>query len=270
MSLFGIYEDRIIELIDHYHPILRQRKVDTRYCLGQVCKVLTSGMRWLDLDSSRCHATTIYKRFLSWSKTQVLAKVWAHLLDEYTQLQMRSCPTFFRTLFIDASMVSNHHGVDGTGYNHYDRNRQGTKLSIICDMCEVPLAIVFAPANVHDKRLVLETIEAIASPIRVNNRHTHDLIGDRGYIMATAERNSFLTNHRMRIVTELKKNMRRKVRSADREKLRIRSKIEHVFCRLDKFRRIRYRDECRLSNFKSFHFLALAIIVVKKLNNLCR
>lgn len=48
MSVFGIHENRIVELIDTFHPIRRVRKVDTRYCLHQVCKVLTTGMRWMD------------------------------------------------------------------------------------------------------------------------------------------------------------------------------------------------------------------------------
>ena len=47
------------------------------------------------------------------------------------------------------------------------------------------------------------------------------------------------------------------------EYLKERSKIEHVFCRLDKFKKLRDRDERSLSAYVSLNFIAMSVITIK-------
>jgi hypothetical protein len=58
-------------------------------------------------------------------------------------------------------MIKNNAGVDGTCYNHFDRNRKATKQSIICDQNHVPSSCSFYPANVSDVKTIIEQLNGI-------------------------------------------------------------------------------------------------------------
>jgi len=50
---------------------------------------------------------------------------------------------------------------------------------------------------------------------------------------------------------------------AEIEYLKERSKIEHVFCRIDQFKKLRDRDERTLSAYVSFNYIAMAILTIR-------
>ena len=73
-------------------------------------------------------------------------------------------------------------GGDKVGPNPTDRGKKGTKRSVIVDQDGGPLGAAIAGANVHDTRLLAETIEAIVverpEPTEENPQH---LCLDKGY-----------------------------------------------------------------------------------------
>jgi len=52
-----------------------------------------------------------------------------------------------------------------TGANPADRGKSGTKRHVVVDRQGIPLAITLSAANVHDSRMMLETVDAI-EPIK--------------------------------------------------------------------------------------------------------
>jgi hypothetical protein len=263
-DLFGKHLQTILNLIDEFIPIKRKYKVTTKTCFESVCRVLVTGIKWSDLEYfiKDCHYTTIYKRFCLWSKHNIFEKIWNSYINLYCASKTASC---FKTLFIDSSMVTNHYGSDCIGYNHFDRHRKATKVSIICDDNKVPLSISFFKANVNDQKTINETLNALKCKIKPNNRHSNILVGDKGYIVNPKTKNELLKNNRIRLVTPFRKNQKAKNTKKDKEILSKRYKIEHIFLRLDKFSRIHYRKERKVDQFQAFHFIALISMLIPKL-----
>ena len=52
-------------------------------------------------------------------------------------------------------------GGDETGANPTDRGKSGTKRHLVVDRQGIPLAVTLSAANVHDSRMMLETVDAI-------------------------------------------------------------------------------------------------------------
>jgi len=261
-KLFKGYDSHIIELIDKLCPLKRTTKISTRFCLENICKVLTQGISWKCLCPNICHFTTIYKRFVLWSKNNVFSIVWTNMIELYKSKQP---PMHFRTIFIDSTMVKNHYGIDCTGYNHFDRNRKATKVSIICDSNKIPLAATYYKANKHDSTTIENTLDAIKCKIRKNNRFKTVLIGDKGYIIKKERREELRNIYKVELITPLRKNQKITKQKKPSDLMKDRYVIENVFCRLDKFKRIRYREDRHLTQFISFHELAIVIMIIEHL-----
>jgi transposase len=110
-------------------------------------------------------------------------------------------------------------------------------------------------------------------------------MGIKAYVSRTISQK--LRNHNIRLISPLaakaaswkallsepKKRSPRVLSNSDKTILKSRCKIEHVFCRLDKFRRIHCREsyeschEKNLNSYAALNFLAMAIIVCKKLRD---
>ena len=95
-----------------------------------------------------------------------------------------------------------------------------------------------------------------------------NLIGDKGYI-ADAEK-EILKSVRTNLLTPYRRNAVRNnyLSLEERKRLYKRHKIENVFCRMDKFRRIFYRFDRFISSFSCWHYLAMSIMTVEGLNRM--
>lgn len=73
-------------------------------------------------------------------------------------------------------------GGDAIGANPTDRGKPGTKRSILTDAAGGPLAAIVAPANVHDAKLLSDTLDAvIVERPEVTDEHPQQLCLDKGY-----------------------------------------------------------------------------------------
>ena len=74
-----------------------------------------------------------------------------------------------------------------TGPNPTDRGKLGTKRHVLTDGRGVPVSVTITGANVHDSRMVGETLDAIALETRVGPRRPENLCLDKGYDYARVE-----------------------------------------------------------------------------------
>jgi hypothetical protein len=261
----GSYTDFIINKIDEYSPIKRKRDYDTRYCLKYVLKVLKCNIPWKYIES-KAHYTTIYKRFLCWKRDNVFDKIWKDCLAIYSQEQFVKNKDWANVLIIDSTMIKNNAGVDGTGYNHFDRNRQATKQSIICDENQVPLSCSFYPANISDVKTIDKSIEQLSCKFRLDDSICTSIIADSGYLIKQANQEDILTRCNVKFIAHPRRKMKKQLSKEDSLKFKNRYKIEGLFCRLDKFARLRSRCDRKLDNYVSFNFMAMIILTIKKLS----
>lgn len=94
-----------------------------------------------------------------------------------------------KNLYIDSSMIKNIHGCKNHGVNHYDRGRNGNKVTVVVTGKGVPISMNITSSNKHDITEVEPVIDAINVKI-VGSR----VIGDKGYVSKKLKRKIF-TRH---------------------------------------------------------------------------
>lgn len=255
---------KIQEVATIMDPPIRKRKACHTDVIQTILNFLKSGMPWRCIQQPKATYHTYFKRFDRWMRLGVFERVWKDLLSYYSSRKLQSNYKWFKELFIDTTMVKNIGGCDCLGKNPSDRGRLATKISVICDSDEVPISCSFFPANQQDITTVVETVSNIACKTKTDGRMVLTIAGDKAYVSKHVSK--ALESNNIRMVAPLKRNSLRKPhKNSDIDMFRNRWKIEHVFCRLDKFRRIQTRHDKRLAAYAAFNYLAMAVIVDRKL-----
>ena len=113
-------------------------------------------MQWHNLKEP-LHYTTYHKMFIKWSKLNIFQNAYYILV----KLAHSDNLLNLNNLFIDSSMIKNVRGVDCIGKNHYDRYRNGNKVTIVVTDKGIPIGMNLAKANIHDTKLVIDTLNDI-------------------------------------------------------------------------------------------------------------
>jgi transposase len=134
-------------------------------------------------------------------------------------------------------------GGKATGKDPTNRGKLGTKRHLIVDRTGLPLAVTVSGANVHDSKLLEETVDAIL-PLRLPHRHRGrprkrptKLHADKGYDYPRCRRALRARNIIPRIA-------RRRIESSERLG-RYRWVVERTLSWLNRFRRLKVRYERR-------------------------
>ena len=207
-----------------------------------------------------CSASAVYKRYRHWLSLDLFEKAWVELTAVYAHDRLQSDPMWFHDLFIDTTMIKNVGGVDGLGRNPSDRGRLATKMGVVVDNAAIPIALEFFKANRNDVTTTIDTVDQIQCPLRKDRRYKHALIGDKGYISKDVA--EALKHVSMRLVTPRKKNSRLKPNTRqDEVRLLRRHKVENLFCRLDKFKKIHCRHEKSLRSFRALTIFGMLLLI---------
>jgi transposase len=255
----------IITIIDSLDPPKRIRKINNLEVLEEVLYLLKTGIQWSCLRPKVCSRHAVYKRFRKWIKDDIFNKTWIKLLQSYSQKRLEADKHWFKELFIDTTMVKNVYGSDCVGKNPTDRGRKATKVSMICDKAGVPIALVSYPANVSDICTIVETVKNIPCRLKKDKRYSNFLVGDKGYVSKVVK--SDLKKDKINLVTPIKKRSKNKLSKDEKSLMYQRHKIENLFCRLDKFKRLFLRQERQISCFEAFNKLAMTLILILGLIN---
>jgi putative transposase len=162
---------------------------------------------------------------------------------------------------MDGAMTKAPLGGEKTGKNPTDRGKIGTKRSILTDGQGVPLGIAVSGANVHDKRLVRETIESI--PIdrpKITKRNPQNMCQDKGYDYPDVRE----------LVAEFGYTAHIPARGTDPAKQKKmpgyrarRWVVERTHSWFNRFRRLLVRWEKKVSNFQAFLHFACAWVTCR-------
>jgi len=130
---------------------------DARRILDGIIFHFRTGCQWNHIPRVYGDDSTIHRTFQRWQQLGLFEKMWAMLVEECDELG----GVDWKWQAADTAMGKARSGGDEIGPNPTDRGKNGTKRSILTDGGGGPLAVVIAPANVHDTRLLEQTIEAI-------------------------------------------------------------------------------------------------------------
>lgn len=220
--------------------------------------VLRTGCQWHALPRKEyAPPSTVHGRYSQWVKAGVFEKAWKAMLEYY------DCEVgiAWKWQSLDGVITKAPLGGEATGPSPVDRGKSGTKRSVLSDQRGAPLAIVVTGANVHDKTVAVETLDAVvvARPPKVVYR-THHLCLDKGYdyedVIEGASERDYILHEKKRgqedhpVASKKKHPARRWV-------------VERTHAWHNKFRRLFVRWERRVENYKAMIHLASILIIYR-------
>lgn len=229
---------------------------DDRQCMEGILYVLKTCIPWRALPRCFGPATTLHDRFQEWARAGVFDRLWEQCLLRYDA----EVGIQWTWQSMDGVMTKAPLGGEATGPNPTDRAKSGTKRSLLTDGAGTPLAVVVAPANRNDCKLVEATLEARRVLPPVVSQH---LCMDKGYdfdgVRSVTEAYCFVHHSRSRgeEALEMERNRKRKAH---------RWVVERAHAWMNQFRRLLIRWERKLANYLAFVQLACAAIVFRNLH----
>lgn len=130
--------------------------VDDRCALNAIYYVLRTGIHWNALPKSLCASSTAHRRLQEWKAAGVFETLWMESLGEFDA----KVGLDWDWQSMDGAMTKAPIGGEKTGPNPTDRDKSGTKCSLIVEGHGGPTGVVIAGANVNDHKVAGETIEA--------------------------------------------------------------------------------------------------------------
>jgi transposase len=226
--------------------------------LDMIKYVMRTGIQWRELEGP-LHWTTYHKKYTKWSKMEVFSncyKIVLKILRRHGYLKKED----LENLYIDTSMVKNRQGSSReVGINHYDRGRNGNKLSVVVTSSGIPLSLQITNSNVHDIHVAEAGITDICMKV-VGSR----LIADKGYNSQALK--TKMATHSVRLIYPMKRNQL--IRNTEEEKslLKTRNIIENFWAWMQNNRHLVQRYDKKLRNYKEFYYLGMIELISKKVS----
>ena len=147
-----------------------------------------------------------------------------------------------------------------TGKNPTDRGKLGVKRSVLIDGRGVPLGVAVDGANVHDQKLVKETLDSI--PVERPQpapRQPQNLCLDKGYTGKPVEREVRRRHYIPHLPAKNDDSPKPKCRHGKAR----RWKVERTHSWINRARRLLIRWEKKVANFVGFLHLQFAIVALR-------
>jgi putative transposase len=229
-------------------------RADDRRCLAGIVYLLRTGIQWGALPRCFGPKSTVHDRFQAWATAGLFQQLWSSALLVYdTQTGVR-----WAWQAMDGTMTKAPLGGERTGPNPTDRGKSGVKRSLLTDGRGVPLAVVAAPANRNDCKLVEGTLDArqIRPPRSVRQR----LCLDRGYDFPEVDELVEAYRFEGHIARRGPDLPPRRERLASRPRRWV---VERTHSWMNRFRRILVRWEKKVANYLAMLHLACGWITMR-------
>lgn len=171
--------EEIAPILDCFYPKARagRPRADLRRVLDGIIHRLRSGCQWNHIPERFGGSSTVHGWFQRFTADGFLEEIWAYLVYECDELG----GVCWEWQAADGVMGKSRHDGALRGPNPTDRAKMGTKKSVLVDQHGGPLAAVIAGANVHDTKLLAQTIEAIVVARPDPRAVVQNLCLDKGY-----------------------------------------------------------------------------------------
>jgi transposase len=266
MSINNIYK-RLIKLylkeINYGNLSINKGRPDKEeidHYIDVIFKVIKTGIPWKTLNE-KLHYTTYFKKFSKWNNLNLFENIHKIIIKILNNRDLLFVDN--KDLYIDSTMIKNINGYEYLGSNHYDRNRNGNKISIIVTKTGIPIGIKLAPSNIHDINLVNDTIDNISIKI-VGCR----IGADKGYI--SKELKEKLKNDKnIDLITCNKRNSKNYINTlSENIFLKGRYIVENTNTWIKDYRRVNNRYEQKALNYEQIIFFTINNIILNKFKNL--
>ncbi len=180
------------ELWERIGPILERRyprartgrpRADLRLMLDAIIFRLRTGCQWNQMPERFGPDSTVHGWFQRFVSDGALEEIWAELVRACEELGGVS----WEWQAADGVMGKSRFSGAKRGPNPTDRAKMGTKKSLIVEQGGGPLGVAIDGANVHDTKLLAETIEAIVVARPDPEKLAQHLCLDKAYDNPTGE-----------------------------------------------------------------------------------
>ena len=149
-------------------------------------------------------------------------------------------------------MTKNINGSEYIGSNHYDRNKNGNKISIIVTKTGIPLGLKLAPSNIHDVNLIIGS--------RIG--------ADKGYISNNLKQ-KLKKDKNIDLITCNKLNAKNNINTPEENIfLKGRYIVENTNTWIKYYRKVCNRFEKNALNYEQLIFFSINNIILNKFKNL--
>ena len=130
--------------------------MEPRRVFAGIVFVLRTGCQWKALPQEEFgSASSIHQYFLEWKRQGVFVRLWRKGLAEYDEMEGIA----WSWQSIDGAMVKAPLALETVGANPTDREKNGTKRSLLVDGNRIPLSLVVSWAQRHDVPLLELTLD---------------------------------------------------------------------------------------------------------------
>jgi putative transposase len=177
--------ERVEPILMRHYPLARtgRPRADLRRVLDGIVFRMRSGCQWNRLPRQFGPSSTVHGWFQRFVGDGVVEEIWACLVRECEQLGAVD----WEWQAADGVMGKSRFCGDKRGPNPTDRAKSGTKKSLIVERSGGPLGVVIEGANVHDTKLLADTIEAIVVERPDAEQQVQHLSLDKAYDNPTGE-----------------------------------------------------------------------------------
>jgi transposase len=159
-----------------HHPLGYHRpRIPDRIVFDKLIQVLVFGCGYRRIADATCSATTLRRRRDEWITAGVADQLRLAVLAAYD----RMLGLELEQLAVDGCITKAPCGGQVAGPSPTDRRKQGLKRSLATEATGIPLAMLAAPANQRDDRLLAATLDALDVVGSLPQRPTVHL--DAGY-----------------------------------------------------------------------------------------
>ena len=255
--------ERVEPILARTYPPARtgRPRADLRLVLDGIVFRMRSGCQWNQLPERFGPDSTVHGWFQCFVEDGVLEEIWAELVRECEALGAVQ----WEWQAADGVMGKSRFSGDKRGPNPTDRAKSGTKKSVIVEQQGGPLGVTIEGANVHDTKLLEQTIEAIVVERPDAEQLVQHLCLDKAYDNPTGEaacEQAGYVPHIRRIGEEKLNPAGNKTHPARRWV------VERTIAWLQKCRALLIRYDKKAENYLGLIQLACALLWTRRLHRL--
>jgi putative transposase len=171
--------EEVEPIIARFYPLARtgRPRADLRRVIDGIIHRLRSGCQWKRLPECFGSSSTVHGWFQRFAADGLLEEIWAYLVTECQELG----GVHWEWQAADGVMGKSRFEGAARGPNPTDRAKMGTKKSVLVEQHGGPLGVAIAGANVHDTKLLAQTIDAIVIARPDPEKLVQNLCLDKGY-----------------------------------------------------------------------------------------
>lgn len=153
---------------------------------------MRSGVQWNRILEKFGDDSTLHRWFQRWSEDGIFERIWGFIIDACEEIG----GVDWQWQAVDGRMSKARFGGEKVGKNPTDHGKTGTKISLATEGNGGPLGIALAGENLHDTKLLGETLDAIIleRPEVIPDKSQH-LCLDKGYDNPTGHREAEKRNY---------------------------------------------------------------------------